>query len=176
MQEFDWEKKYAQKIGDAAQKIFDPHRFRFGADRPGLDAGQIEQVADEGDQALGFFLGPGQDVLLLIAGAPDHIAQDQRQLLVNRGERRSQLVGHFGHKLGLEPIEDFHRRDVDQVDHRTEAFSPIAEHRLAFHHEVALVGNGHFAGGDIVRGPGTVVEAVDDGRRAAMGIAARLTE
>jgi len=33
---------------------------------------------------------------------------------------------------------------------------------------------GVFAGGDIVRGPGTVVEAVGDGRRAAMGIAAWL--
>jgi NADPH-dependent glutamate synthase beta subunit-like oxidoreductase len=35
---------------------------------------------------------------------------------------------------------------------------------------------GVFAGGDIVRGPGTVVEAVSDGRRAAMGIAAQLAK
>jgi len=35
---------------------------------------------------------------------------------------------------------------------------------------------GVFAGGDIVRGAGTVVEAVGDGRRAAMAIDALLTE
>jgi NADPH-dependent glutamate synthase beta subunit-like oxidoreductase len=35
---------------------------------------------------------------------------------------------------------------------------------------------GVFAGGDIVRGAGTVVEAVADGRRAAMAIDAWLTE
>jgi NADPH-dependent glutamate synthase beta subunit-like oxidoreductase len=35
---------------------------------------------------------------------------------------------------------------------------------------------GIFAGGDIVRGAGTVVEAVADGRKAAMGIAARLAK
>ena len=33
-----------------------------------------------------------------------------------------------------------------------------------------------FAGGDIVRGAGTVVEAVGDGRRAAVGIDALLRE
>jgi NADPH-dependent glutamate synthase beta subunit-like oxidoreductase len=33
---------------------------------------------------------------------------------------------------------------------------------------------GVHAGGDIIRGAGTVVEAVADGRKAAMGICARL--
>lgn len=44
--------------------------------------------------------------------------------------------------------------------------------RLEVHQQTMHVKNrtGIFAGGDIVRGPGTVVEAVADGRRAAMSI------
>ena len=149
-----------EKIDDFRQEPMELNRFDLLADRPGLDARQIQQVPDQGDQPLGFFLGPAEQMLIGFRDLAQKIAQNPGQLFVDRGQRRAQFVGNLGYEFALEPIDDLHGGDVHHVDQCPEAFTACTAHRLASGHEKTVVSGRKFIRRDVfgidVAAPGDV--------------------
>ena len=106
------------------------HGHQLLAEAALLDARQVEQVADERDEAVGFLLGAGED-LLVGGGFGASDAEHHRELLVDGRQGGAQLMGDLGHELGLEAVDDLHGRDVVDGHHRPEALHAVAEHRTS---------------------------------------------
>ena len=80
----------------------------------------IQQVADQGNQALSVLVRDVEHGALLFAHLTHHPRHQQAQRATNRGQRGSQLVAHRGHELVLEPLDAPAFTDVGGHHHAAE--------------------------------------------------------
>ena len=78
-----------------AQQVTDPHLGEAQRRRPGVDPGQVEQVADEGAEPLAWVERGAQGV---VVGSHDAVDEVLEQGAL-RGQRGAQLVRDGGHEL-----------------------------------------------------------------------------
>ena len=128
------------------------------ADDPLLDARQVEQVADQGNHPLGLFLGPGENVMILLRRRVHQVADYHGQLLVNGRQRGSQFMRHLGHEFRLEPIQDLHGRDVDKIQYGPQTLLSLSQNGLSPGAQVGIGGQGELVVRNI-----TVIDVLSPG-------------
>ena len=87
-----------QQVGDVAHRLRDQRGLRVQLDAVELDAREIEQVADDGDQVLG---GVAQHVQPLALQRRQRLDRHQLRHADDAVQRRAQLVAHRGQEARL---------------------------------------------------------------------------
>ena len=77
---------------------------RVGLHHAGLEAAHVEQVADDGVEAVGLLVDGLEEVPLGLGGPVDVVLQQAGGRRLDGGERRAQVVGHGPQDGGAEPV------------------------------------------------------------------------
>ncbi len=88
------------------------HRLRLQAQAAGLDAGEVEQVADHVQQVLAGLAHELQAPALALAGRLDGVDLHQLREAQHRVQRRAQLMAHAREELGLRAARGLGHRGV----------------------------------------------------------------
>ena len=139
-------------------------RARDAKDSKGRVRPGIRRKVERAKKWYGKYRDHNHDLRRVPLCSAKSAAQSMLNELVTKAERRR--AGH------VDPFDE-HRR-IPLAEHLNKEFGcdgliPVDKETMQVTGRVGV-----FAGGDIVRGAGTVVEAVADGRRAAMAIDAWL--
>ena len=113
-------------------------------DAAGLDAGQIEQVIDDGLQSLAILACGKEQVGLLRVERADGLFGAQVNRHVQRGQRGAEFVRHGGDEVVLEFVETEEARDVLKHQGRARHVPGFAvERRRAGQIDALTLGRGH---------------------------------
>jgi hypothetical protein len=135
-----------------------------------LPASILEKIFDQRQKPPGPFFGPQQKLLLALGQIPHRLVQDDGQLLLHGGDRRSKLMGDHGDELRFHLVQFLKGADVLEDGDGAHDLAQVVSHGSRMGPEVNLPGGTHVQFlGDGAIGPLFCPQTLLDGGREFRG-------